>query len=117
DAHGVLTGFEWIVFDTTERKSSEEQLHFINTLFVTAVENSPNGFLVIGPGKRILASNRRFFDMWRIPAHSAASRLDGDVLEAMTATLKNPQSFRANLNHNDEQAQDELDLLDGRIFE
>ena len=98
-------------------KSTEEQLHFVNTLFATAVENSPNGFVVIGAGKRILASNPRFFDMWRIPVNSPASTLDGGLLDAMSATLKDPLRFRASLEDVNEQAPEELDFLDGRIFE
>ena len=99
------------------RNSIEEQLHFVNTLFATAVENSPNGFVVVGSGKRILASNPRFFDMWRIPVNSPESTLDGDLLESMTATLKDPLRFRASLDDVNEHASEELDFLDGRIFE
>jgi len=121
DEKGALTAFEGMLFDITDRKNFEDKFNFVSTLLQTAIENSPNGFLVVGVDARVLASNRRFFDMWKIPAGASTTKLDGALLETMSAALKHPGRFRASMEHLDRQTeeklQDEIEFLDGRIFE
>ena len=110
-----------MLFDVTERKQAEEQFNFINTLFQTAMEKSPNGFLVVGVDRRVLACNQRFLDMWKIPAEAAKTKLDDILVHAVSSDLKDPQGFRTALDHlyehPEQESQDEIELKDGRIFE
>jgi len=121
DENGALTAFEGMLFDIADRKNFEDKFDFVNTLLATAIENSPNGFLVVGTDARILASNRRFFDMWKIPLGTVTTKLDGRLLETMSAALKHPARFRRSVEHFDQQSeeriQDEIEFLDGRILE
>ena len=121
DAAGKIVAFEGMLFDITERKRAEEQFNFINTLFQTAMEKSPDGFLVVGADRQVLASNQRFLDMWKIPAEAAKTKLDDVLLHAVRANLKDPEGFRITLEHlyehPEQEFQDEIELQDGRIFE
>ena len=121
DPAGNLVAFEGMLFDVTARKQAEDQLNFVNTLFQTAMEKSPNGFLVVGADRRILTYNQRFLDMWRIPAETAKTKLDEALLQAVSGNLKDPQRFRAELErlyeHPEQEVQDEIEFKDGSIFE
>src|SRR6185312_3810542 len=59
DPAGSPIAFDGMLFDITERKQAEERFNFISTLFQTAMEKSPSGFLVVGTDRRILTSNRK----------------------------------------------------------
>jgi len=121
NAAGGLVAFEGMLFDITERKQAEDQLNFVNTLFQTAMEKSPNGFLVVGADRRILTYNRRFLDMWKIPAETAKTELDEALLQAVSGSLKDARGFLARLEalyeHPEQEVQDEIGFQDGRIFE
>jgi diguanylate cyclase (GGDEF)-like protein/PAS domain S-box-containing protein len=121
DQSGSLEAFEGILFDVTARKQTEDQLNFVNTLLATAIEKTPNGFLVVGTDRHILTCNQRFLDMWKIPADAAKTKLDDVLLEAVTENVKDPEQFRATLEHlyehPEQEVQDEIEFQDGRIFE
>jgi len=121
DHAGTLVAFEGMLFDITARKQAEEQVDLGNILFRTAMEKSPNGFLVVGADQRILTCNQRFLDMWKIPAETAKSELDKVLLEAVRVKLKDGQGFLARLEglyaHPEQEIEDEIEFKDGRIFE
>ena len=121
DESGRLEAFEGILFDVTARKQAEDQFNFVNTLLATAIEKTPNGFLVVGADRQILTCNQRFLDMWKIPADAARTKLDDVLLEAVTGNVKDPKQFRATLEHlyehPEQEVQDEIEFQDGRIFE
>lgn len=121
DHAGSPIAFEGMMFDITERKEAEDQFNFINNLFVTAMEKSPNGFLVVSADRRILTWNRKFLDMWRIPAEIATTKLEEVLLRAVSGSLKDPAGFLASLEHlyehPEREFQDEIEFRDGRIFE
>ena len=121
DQSGSLAAFEGVLFDVTARKQAEDQFNFVNTLLATAIEKTPNGFLVVGADRHILTCNQRFLNMWKIPAEASKTELDQVLLQAVSGDLKDPQGFRAALErlyeHPETEAQDEIELKDGRIFE
>ena len=121
NASGNLVAFEGMLFDVTERKKAEDQFNFVNTLLARAIEKTPNGFLVVGADRRILTCNRRFRNMWKIPAEAAKTELDEVLLQAVSADLKDPPGFLAALEdlyeHPEREVQDEIEFQDGRIFE
>ena len=121
DPAGSPIAFDGMLFDITERKQAEERFNFISTLFQTAMEKSPSGFLVVGTDRRILTSNRKFLDMWKIPSGDAKAKLDKTVSQAVGKMLKDPQKFLAGLDrlhqHPEQEVHDEIEFLDGRVFE
>src|SRR5690606_10516810 len=54
--------------DITERKRAEEELRLQKTLLEAQGEASIDGILVVAPDSQILSYNRRFGEMWGIPA-------------------------------------------------
>ena len=65
DGRGRATRSIGSVQDVTERTETEATLQFANTLLRTEMEHSPDGMLVVGPGRRILSFNAKFAEMWR----------------------------------------------------
>src|SRR5439155_4189785 len=70
---------------------------------------------------RIIASNRRFAEMWRIPAEIIESRDDDSAIEHVLDQLADPDAFIAKVRdlYADPRAEsfDLLEFKDGRIFE
>jgi len=121
DHAGMLIAFEGMLFDITARKQAEEQLDLGNTLFRTAMEKTPNGFLVVGADRRILTCNQRFLDMWGIAGEAGKTHAEEVLLRAIRRNLKDPQRFRTELErlyeHPEQEIQDEIEFRDGRILE
>ena len=121
DHAGTLTAFEGMLFDITARKQAEEQVDLGNTLFRTAMEKTPNGFLVVGADQRIITCNQRFLDMWGIPAETTKAGLDEALSQAVSVKLKDGQGFLAKVEglheHPKQAIEDEIEFKDGRIFE
>lgn len=121
DRAGALIAFEGMLFDITARKQAEEQVAVGNTLFRTAMEKTPNGFLVVGADQRIIACNQKFLDMWGIPAETAKAGLDEALSQAVSGKLKGGKGFLAKIEglceHPEQEIEDEIEFKDGRIFE
>ena len=78
--------------DITERVRAERELQFRNTLLATQQETSMEGILVVGENARILSYNRRFIEMWGVPAELVAKTDDEPVLEWVTAQVHDGQA-------------------------
>lgn len=121
DQSGNIVGAIESVRDITRRKRAEEELQFRNVLLFTQQEASIEGSLVVDEENRILAHNRRFIEMWGIPAHLLEDGYDEQVLQFVTAQLADPGSFYQRVQylyeHRHETARDELVLADGRFFD
>ncbi|MDD2468813.1 MAG: PocR ligand-binding domain-containing protein, partial [Desulfobulbus sp.] len=78
--------------EIAERKQAEEQLKFTNVLLSTTQETSIDGILVVDENARILSVNRRFVEMWGIPAKLVEEKVDEPVLQFTMAQLVDPKS-------------------------
>jgi len=110
-----------ITEDITERKRAEEELQLSNVLLTTQQEASIDGILVVDENDRILSYNRRFVELWGLPAKLVEDRVDEPVLRFVTAQMEDPQSFFQRVQylyeHRQETIRDELILTDGRFFD
>lgn len=109
------------VRDITQRKQLEaEQSHGLS-LLQAAIESSGEGLLVVDQAGRITVHNRRFAEMWGIPAALLAKREDDALLHFVLEQLAEPAEFLATVKHlYAHPAQESFDTLkfkDGRIFE
>ncbi|MAT99827.1 MAG: hypothetical protein CL608_22020 [Anaerolineaceae bacterium] len=99
----------------------KKRLAFQKMLFASQSEASPDGILVVSRERRWLSFNRRFIEMWRIPEQVAALGESHAALQTVKAQLADPQQFLARIEalyqHPDEQAYDEIEMQDGRVFE
>jgi diguanylate cyclase (GGDEF)-like protein/PAS domain S-box-containing protein len=121
NATGKLTGVEGILNDVTERKSAESKLSFSNILLNTAIENSPDGILIVNEHGRIIKYNQNFVDLWRIPAHLLEDTGDEPALTQAAAYLKNGGEFLTRVrylyDHPEVHSHEEIEFNDGRIID
>jgi PAS domain S-box-containing protein len=107
--------------DITARKQAEEELQFRNVILSTQQEVSIDGILVVDGKARILSYNRRFVEMWGLPAKLVEDKVDEPVLQFVTAQMADPHSFFQRVQHlfthRQETSRDELLLADGRVFD
>jgi PAS domain S-box-containing protein len=86
-----------------------------------ALDSASGGILVVDNGGRIVASNRRFSEIWKIPESIAASRDDSHSLAWACGQLKSPESFLKKVeevNRNPQaDSNDTLDFKDGRAIQ
>jgi PAS domain S-box-containing protein len=107
--------------DITDRKRAEEELKYHNTLLSIQQEASIDGLLVVDEAGRMLSFNRRFVEMWRIPAEVTALKADELALQAVLDRLAYPEGFLENMRHlyahAEETSHNEILLKDGRTFD
>jgi signal transduction histidine kinase len=107
--------------DITERKKAERNLLYTNTLLKSQTEAAIDGILVVDPIGRILSFNRRFVDMWGIPAEVIATGSDEEAIRSVLHKLADPEGFSTRVrylyDHPEEASRDELLLKDGQTFD
>ena len=109
----ACAGIVWVAFQKRSAQALAGVLH-------AALDSARAGILVVDSRGRIVASNRRFSEIWKIPESIAASRDDSQLLAWARGQLKSPESFLkkvAELNGNPEaDSDDTLDFKDGRAI-
>jgi GAF domain-containing protein len=84
-------------------------------------EATIDGILVVAGDGRILHQNRRFLEMWGIPAEVAERRRDEDALAAVLDKLHEPDEFLERVRylyaHPFERSRDEIRMVDGRVID
>ncbi len=85
------------------------------------LEATSDGVLVIGNNRQVVSYNRRFAELWRIPADILAHGQDKELIDFVLGQLEDPGQFLARVNelyeHPDESSADTLQFKDGRVFE
>jgi PAS domain S-box-containing protein len=110
-----------LVRDVTDQRLAAEEYARTLSLHQAALKSMTDGLLVVDPAGGVLSFNQRFIEMWRIPPIAAASGRDADLLNAVLHQLVNPSGFMqrvAELYADPEaSSSDEIQLLDGRVFD
>jgi PAS domain S-box-containing protein/putative nucleotidyltransferase with HDIG domain len=103
------------------RRRAEAELGLTNAVLTAARDSSLDGILVVDEKIRIVSFNRRFLELFHIPAELAAAGLDEPVLRHVAAQMKNPNAFVARVSqlyqHPAESSDERLELADGRILD
>ena len=90
-------------------------------LLRAAVEGGLDGMVVVSADGLMIASNRRFQEIWPIPAEVVASGSDDAALASVLDKLANPDGFVERVQHlygrASATARDELLLRDGRVLD
>jgi two-component system, sensor histidine kinase and response regulator len=106
----------------TLRVASNASRRMANALSLTeaTLEATDNGILVIDRAGRVVSSNRRFAQMWRIPEDLLTTRDDQKLLAHVIGQLADPQQFLdkvlALYDQPEATSRDTLTFGDGRIF-
>jgi PAS domain S-box-containing protein len=117
---GRVIGTVGYARDITERIEARESLAASEALLRATLDATADGILVVGDDGRVLSSNRRFQELWRIPDAILASGDDAALLAFVLDQVADPEAFLATvqgLYGSDERAFDTLKFKDGRIFE
>lgn len=107
--------------DITDRKRTEIELRFKNTLLTTEQAASIDGILILDENGKIISYNRRFVEIWGILEEVIAAGSDERALQTVLDQLVDPEPFiekiRHLYTHRDETGRDEIVLRDDRVFE
>jgi diguanylate cyclase (GGDEF)-like protein/PAS domain S-box-containing protein len=121
DQSGRLIALEGVMTDVTARKEIEQKLAASQVLLRAAIENSPDGILIVDQNARITGFNRNFADMWKIPQELIDAGDHGPVLNFAASCMKNEGEFlervRSLYAHPDIGIHDELETKDGHTFD
>ena len=121
DDCGRLIAFEGILTDITARKLAEQELASSHVLLRAAIENSPEAVLVINQDRQVTAFNRRFVDMWDIPADVLTAPNNEALLRLAASKMTNQAEFLKGVHDlydaPEKERQDEIETTDGRTIE
>ncbi|MBI2077655.1 MAG: PAS-domain containing protein [Euryarchaeota archaeon] len=99
----------------------ESQLLQTVSLLNATLDSTADGILVVDTNNKITSFNKKFVEMWRVPAEIIASRDDERAIGFVLDQLKEPQAFVAKIKelyaNPAARSRDELAFKDGRIFE
>ena len=112
----VITGH-----DLTTRAVVESELRSTLSLLSATLDATGDGILVVDLNGRITSVNRKFAELWRLPADLLATRVDASAIEYVLPQLVNPELFAAKVAevYADPEAHshDVLHFHDGRVFD
>ncbi len=104
----------------SKRKRAEEALRNNEDLLRATIESSANGVLVVDGKGKVVHSNARFIEMWRIPEELVQAGDDDKLLEFVLNQLQEPQAFIKKvreLYNSPNEDRDTILFKDNRIFE
>ncbi|MGZ9143917.1 MAG: PAS domain-containing protein, partial [Candidatus Binatia bacterium] len=120
-SNGEIAGVLGMYMDVTERARLQQQLAYSNLLNTAALENAPDGILVVDQNGMIVSFNGPFTKMWNIPQELVSNRNDEPMLQAVASQVADEKEFIARVKylyeHPDDKGHEELKLKDGRVFE
>ena len=98
-----------------------DELARTNALLRSTLESTADGIIVVDLEGRIVSTNRRFAEMWRIPEAVLASRDDSVAIAWVLDQLRDPDGFVAKVKelyaNRTASSYDVLHFKDGRVFE
>ena len=107
--------------DITERKQADQQLKRSYSMLTATFKSTTDGILVVTLDHKISSFNRKFLELWRIPYRIAAKKDEHAVLEFMLDQLKDPSAFASKVEQlhlsPEDTSFDELEFIDGRVYE
>ncbi|HBA60579.1 MAG TPA: hypothetical protein DCZ92_07135 [Elusimicrobia bacterium] len=107
--------------DITEHRRDEAEMKEYAALLKAQQEASPDAILVVDEDGKIKSFNRRFAEMWKLPAKVLATRSDKLAIKAVLGQLCEPGKFLKRVEylykHPGEESHEEIALKDGRVVE
>ena len=120
-AGGRITRMLGTMTDITKWQKAEEALERSLSLLKATLESTADGILVVDRTGGIQTTNRKFLEMWRIPAELAGAGVDAPMLDHVSAQLLDPEAFLTKVkwlySHPSRESFDIVVFKDGRVFE
>ncbi|MCX6240092.1 MAG: PAS domain S-box protein [Bacteroidia bacterium] len=120
DSYGQIIGLVGIGRDITSRKQAEEALRESEIKLNVILESTADGILAVDGKGKIIKTNKRFAELWKIPHTLIDSGDDNALIEFVSNQLTNLDEFISKVQKLYNSVDEDLDLLyfkDGRIFE
>lgn len=113
--------FTAIIRDITERKRASEVHKRAAALLQATFDSTAEGVLSVDERGRVTGCNRRYLEMWSVPAALIAIHDDEALVQHALKQLKKPEAFlartQATYSLPEGETRDELELRDGRVIE
>ncbi len=120
DINGEFSQTHCVLHNITERKRVEKVLQDNEAKLSAILESTSEGILAIDSNGKMIRSNKRFADLWRIPQNILDKGEDNILLNFVLEQLVNPEEFISkvrDLYQSTDEDSDILNFKDGRIFE
>jgi len=110
-----------MIQDITERKRAEDNLKESVSLLNATIESTADGILVVDTNGKINLFNQNFIRMWKVRKELQDNKYEEPMLDSIVKQVKNQKEFikkvrflysNPNLSGNDQ-----IELLDGRVFD
>jgi PAS domain S-box-containing protein len=119
DAEGRATRLVGSCWDVTELVEATATRERLLSLLQATIEATDDGMLVVGRDRKVAVRNRRFLDLWKIPASLADAK--GALLSYLSGQLENPEEFLREVEElyasPEAESTGQVRCTDGRIFE
>ncbi len=119
--NGRVTGYVGVFRDIAERIKARNERERSFSLLKATLESTADGILVIDMDGRMTAHNDKFLEMWCIPTEAVAAGKELDMNSLMVRQVRDPIGFTSVIDRlklqNNHISHDDVELLDGRIFE
>lgn len=116
----AVKGFYVIARDVTERRKAQEALQESENKLDVIIESTADGVLAVDNNGKVIKTNNRFAELWRIPKSLLDSGDDSRLINFVLDQLVNPEHFlnKVSLLYNSTDIDtDMLYFKDGRTFE
>ena len=108
------------VRDITERRKAQDALVASERLLKMILESTADGIVCVDEDGRTMHANRKFFEMWRLPADGSAQTVHEPWLLRAVDQLEDPEGYEHSvqvLSESREERSGSFSFKDGRVFD
>jgi signal transduction histidine kinase len=120
-AFGYLIIIIFLALAQREMRDAVQRSATSASLLRATLESTADGILVVDNSGAVAGHNRKFLTLWNIPDRVLATGDDAKLIASVRGQLRDPEGFTAKIRQlyeaPDAVSYDQLEFLDGRVFE